>query len=138
MAGPGRAPNLFNLTTALNGSVTFLGVIASTAAAVTNNATTATPFNFQPRDAGDVTTGKPINYTNTLAGRTLLVQPTAAGVMLAGATAADLSMTQQTGIKPGVLLASGEKAIITMQQDSGWLQWATVAGSGNLLVWELA
>lgn len=134
---PGRPPNINDLTQNLNGSPQFLGVIASVSAAVTNNGTTATKFNYIPADAGDAASGRLPGLGGTLAGRVLLVQPTAAGVMLGGTAVGDLTMTQQSGAKPGVLLASGEKAIITMLPTEGWLQWATVSGNGNLIVWEL-
>lgn len=148
--GPGRPPNEKDLFQQTNGSPLYLGIIVSTGAA-TNNATTATPFNQTPLGpaATSNTSTNPANYTNTLAGKMLLVQTTAAGLILPSA-ASSMSITTTSniialqsvvpplvGTIPGVALISGERVIVTMMPTEGWLQWLPLSGSGNLLVWEL-
>lgn len=149
---PGRPPNQFDLLQLLNGAPGFLGALVSTGAAV-NNATTATPFNtpqLGPANAAPNTT-PPANFANTLAGKTLLLQTTAAGLilpsgnpnMLVNGVPGQLIIAQQTvlppatGTAPGVALLSAERVILTMMPNEGWLQWLPVSGSGNLLIWEL-
>jgi hypothetical protein len=143
MAGPARPYTEFDLLQALDGQPQYLGVLVSTGAAV-NNATTATPFNQTPQGAQNPsspgTTQLPGNNAGTLAGKVLLLQTTAAGFVLAGASPA-ITITNQTlptgmGLIPGTALASGERVIITMLSSYGYLQWLP-ATSGNLFVWEL-
>lgn len=143
-----RPFNEKDLITATNGDPIFLGALVSTGAAV-NNLTTATPFN-QTAAQGDVTKGA-LNMNGTLAGKTLLLQTSAAGLIM---TASNPSMVingvpganviaQQTvlppvaGTAPGVSLASGERVELIMMPLDGWLQWLPVSGSANCLVWEL-
>lgn len=136
MAGPGRPPNERDTVQFLNGSPTFLGALVSTGAAI-NNANTANPFN--------ATAGGP---NLTLAGKTLLIQASAIGFVLAGATATatippvPLVATQTTlppvlGTAPGVQVPANTAQIIVMRQDQGFLQFIPSTGSANLLVWEL-
>lgn len=143
MAGPGRPSSDKTTLQYLNGSPVFLGVLVSTGAAV-NNSTTATPFNSSPLGTAVSGASPPINLTNTLAGKMLLLQTTAAGLILP-AGSATLTIVQQATSPvmsppyshPGVALASGERAVILMLQGNGWLQWLPVTGSANCLVWEL-
>lgn len=147
MSGPGRPANTNGLLLAPNGSPQYLGTIVSTGAAL-NNATTATPFSQTP--LGPATPTTRANLTGTLAGKTLLIQATVAGVILP-ATNALVGANQTTpallalqsvqpplqGTSPGPALALNERVIVTMRPDEGWLQWMPLAGAGNLLVWEL-
>lgn len=149
MPGPGRPPNEKDLLQFMNGSPVYLGTIVS-AGAATNNATTATPFSHQALGASD-SVASPANYTNTLAGKTLLLQTSAAGLILPSAFAnmivngvpGQSIVALQTvqpplvGTVPAPALTSGERVIITMMSTEGWLQWLPVSGAGNLLVWEL-
>lgn len=143
-----RPANEKDLITKTNGDPVFLGVLVSTGAAV-NNATTATPFATTP--LGPTATSNPANLTGTLAGKTLLLQTTAAGLIK---TSPVSSMTVNpgsgntvialqsvvpplAGTEPGVALASGERVELIMMSLNGWLQWLPVSGSANCLVWEL-
>ncbi len=130
-----------------NGSPLYLGSLVSTGAAV-NNATTATKFRWEPLGPVD-SVASPQNLANTLAGKLLLLQTSAAGLILPStspamvATAAAPLIALQsvvpplTNTAPGVALTSGERVIVLMQTNEGWLQWLPVSGSANLLVWEL-
>lgn len=139
MAGPGRPSTDKTTLQYLNGSPVFLGRMVSTGAAV-NNSTTAVPFNAAPLGG----TVSPVNLTNTLAGKMLLLQTTAAGLILASDGVA-LTIALQTTVPsivpplaiPGVALASGERVVVLMRQTDGFLQWLPVSGAGNLFVWEL-
>lgn len=151
MPGPMRQATERDVVQTLNGSALFLGALVSTGAAV-NNLTTATPFNQTA--LGPVVSppnpAAPPNYTNTLAGKTLLLQTTAAGLIMAsfspnmtvGQVPGQNIIALQTvlpplaGTAPGVALTSGERVIVTMMAFEGWLQWLPLT-SGNLLVWEL-
>lgn len=148
MAGPGRPPNERDLMLNVNGSPVYLGTLVSAGTAV-NNATTATPFNQTPLGPQNVV-GATANLQNTLAGKTLLLQTTAAGLIQTATnssmvvnTAAPSLIALQTvqppvvGTAPGVALTSGERVVVTMLPGEGWLQWLPVTGSANLLVWEL-
>lgn len=141
-----RPYNEKDIITDINGDPLFLGALVSTGAAV-NNATTATPFFFTPKQAlANPSTG-PINLDGTLAGMTLLLQTTAAGLIKtstsASMTGPNLIIAQQTvlppvaGTAPGVALASGERVLLIMMPTRGWLQWLPLSGSASLLVWEL-
>lgn len=143
--GPGRPPNERDIQLLTNGSPIFLGALVSTGALV-NNVTTADPFNHLPvGPAGSP--GSPLNLANTLAGKTLLLQPTAAGSILPSASnsvaSPTLRLAQQTVLPPlvnttpGPKLATDERVIVIMLPTEGWLQWLPVSGSANLLVWEL-
>lgn len=148
------SPRPFNekdLITNINGSPVYLGMLVSTGSAV-NNATTTTAFNSPPLGPSASDSG-PINYTNTLAGKTLLLQTSAAGLilpssfanMVIGATpggvqpiiALQAVVPPAAGTVPGVALTSGERVVIIMGPSNGWLQWLPVSGSANCLVWEL-
>ena len=140
MAGPGRPQNLQLLTSALNGTWVFLGKII-TAGAATNNATTAAPFNYVPRDPGDPVTGAPVNLEDTLAGKVLICQAVTNGVrVLRGKSVADMlvnPVTVASGVNPGLLFGVGERAQFAMGQDEGWLQIITEgAAAATFLVWE--
>jgi hypothetical protein len=130
---PGRPPNERDIILSLNGCPTYLGALVSTGAAV-NNLTTATPFLSAPLSSNSL--------NGTLAGRVLLIQTTAAGVLLpsCGAAitiAAQATMPPLAGTFPGVLVAANTSQIIIMRPDCGWLQWMPSTGSANLLLWEL-
>jgi hypothetical protein len=152
MPGPGRPPNEKDILLGINGSPRFLGVLASTGAAV-DNQTTATPFNFRPLGpVGSV--ASPANFTNTLAGKTLLLQPTAAGLIRAARSTSASSSTAlvasptltlialqsvipvAANTEPGVALVAGDRVYLTMMSDEAWLQWLPLSGSANCLVWE--
>jgi hypothetical protein len=135
---PSRPPNMNDELMGINGSPQYLGALVSTGTAV-NNATTATPFN--------ATALNPPGFTNTLAGKVLLLQTSAAGLIKRSNSATMVAPTvvvaQQSvmppaaNTEPGVSLASGERVVVTMLPTDGWLQWLPVTGSANLLVWEL-
>lgn len=143
-----RPFNEKDLITVTNGDPLYLGMLVSTGAAV-NNATTATPF-MQTALQADATKG-PLNLTGTLAGKTLLLQATAAGLiktssfssMTVNAVPGQTIIALQSvvpplaGTVPGVALASGERVELIMMPLHGWLQWLPVSGSANCLVWEL-
>lgn len=144
-----RPPNEKDLITQTNGDPIFLGMLVSTGAAV-NNATTANPFNAAGRGpAGSV--ASPLNMDGTLAGKTLLLQTTAAGLiktsdnanMLVNAVPGQKIIALQSvvpplaGTEPGVALTSGERVELIMMPLNGWLQWLPLSGSANCLVWEL-
>lgn len=136
---PGRPPNERDILLNINGDFIFLGVLVSTGAAV-NNATTATPFNHSPPAAGSL--------NGTLAGRTLVLQASAAGVFLTSRSASISVPSVQTvalqsvipvavNTAPGFAIgASPDARVITMMPGSGWLQWLPLTGSANLFVWE--
>lgn len=141
-----RPFNEKDLLTWLNGDPLYLGTLVSTGAAV-NNATTATPFANSPLQA-DPTKG-PLNLTGTLAGKVLLLQTTAAG-LIKTSNSASMAITTDSaiialqsvvpalaGTAPGVALTSGERVILIQMPLNGWLQWLPVSGSANCLVWEL-
>lgn len=133
---------------ATNGSPQFLGILTSSGTTVAvNNATTATKFYFQPSNTLNPSNPNvPANYAGTLAGRVLLLQPTAAGLVLPSTSPA-LGSVQTVALQsvvppvantaPGVLLQASERVIVTMQPTEGWLQWLSNTGSASLLVWEL-
>ena len=130
--GTCRPPNERDTLHYLNGVPTELGVLVSAGAAVTN-ATTATPFS-------QAVTGPA--FAGTLAGKTLLIQPSVNGFIAVSANGAPNVATQTVvpaapGTVHGVALAAGEKAMILMRPDVGWLQWIPALGAGNLFVWEL-
>lgn len=143
MAGPARPNTSRDMLQFLDGAPIYLGALVSTGTAVNNN-TTAVPF-FNVA-LGPVLSppvpGYAPNYTNTLAGKMLLMQTTAAGVMLPSSTAtvtlANQNQPVTVGTVPGILLGANERVIILMQSAMGWLQWLPSTGSANLLVWELS
>lgn len=133
--GTSRPPTERDTIHYLNGVPTELGVLVSSGVAVAvNNATTASPFNASITCPGTM--------QGTLAGKTLLLQPSSAGFIAVGTTPA-LTVANQSvvpaafGTTHGVALAAGEKAIVLMRPDTGWLQWIPSGGAGNLFVWEL-
>ena len=133
--GTSRPPTERDTIHYLNGVPTELGVLVSSGVTVAvNNATTALPFNAAVTCPGTM--------QGTLAGKTLLLQPTSAGFIAVGLTPA-LTIANQSvvpaafGTVHGVALAAGEKAIILMRPDVGWIQWIPSGGSGNCFVWEL-
>lgn len=134
--GTSRPPNERDTLHYLNGVPIELGVLVSSGVLVSvNNATTANPFNAAVTCPGTM--------QGTLAGKTLLLQPSSAGFIAVGTTPA-LTIANQTtvpavpGTVHGVALAAGEKAIVLMRPDVGWLQWIPSGGAGNLFVWELS
>lgn len=153
MPGPARPPNERDVVTFLNGSPVYLGSLVSTGAAV-NNATTATPFNGTPLGAVAAPVPglsvAPGNFTNTLAGKTLLLQATAAGLILPS-TSASMAIVPNSsaiialqsvvppalGTVPGVSLSAGERVTLILLPTEAWLQWLPVSGSANCHVWEL-
>ncbi len=143
-----RPPNEKDILTQTNGDPLYLGTLVSTGAAV-NNATTSIPFMQTPLQ-GDASRGA-LNLTGTLAGKTLLLQTTAAGLIksstwanmvvngVPGQTIIALQsvLPPLPGTVPGVALAAGERVELIMLSTHGWLQWLPVSGSANCLVWEL-
>lgn len=137
---PLRPPTERDTIHLLNGSPVFLGALVGAAGVVVNNATTATPFNATQTNA-------PL-LNGTLAGKLLMLQPLAAGLVLASTVptlianpAAPLIALQSvipplSGTTPGVALANGSTSFLLMRPDQGWIQWLSSAG-GNLLVFEM-
>ena len=123
---------------------TYLGALVSAGTtSPVNNVTTATPFNIGRQDGNGVW-----QVRDSLAGRVLLLQPTAAGVFLtsptgimtvnvAPAVVALQTVPPAAGRSPGVLLQANERVIVCMLPTNGWLQWLGNAGAANLFVWEL-
>ncbi len=141
MPGPGRPPNERDLFMFLNGCPNYLGVLVSAGAAV-NNATTATPFNQTPLGANASSSVGPVNLTNTLAGKVVLIQTTVDGYILPSQSNAinivDQSAPPPIGSTPGLLVGANERVITIMLPTAGWLQWLPAgAGSGICFVWEL-
>lgn len=131
---PGRPATDRDIALTLNGKMTYLGVLVSTGAAV-NNATTATPFNFE--DSATVV---------TLKGKLLLLQPTAAGHVLTSTSAsfvpplltvAVFTVPVAGNTSPGVKLQAEERAEFYMSPTEGFLQFIPTSGSANCFVWEL-
>lgn len=146
MAGPARPANSRDELLAINGDPVYLGVLVSTGTRV-DNSTTAIPFNT-PALGPVGSVASPANFTNTLGGKVLLLQPSAAGVIMSsnapilGSNPVPMLVALQTvpvavGVVPGVLLPDTQPRIITMLSSSGWLQWLPSTGSANLFVWEL-
>lgn len=108
----------------------YLGVIESTGPAVpASNRYTTTPFQYAAV-AG-----------STLAGRTLMVQPTGPGYLLP-TSAAPLVVCAQAlplpvGGVPGVMVGANERVTVMMRPDTPFLQWLPLAGGADLYVWEL-
>lgn len=100
----------------LNGSPSFLGVIAGTSSSV-NNHTTGTAF----RNTGEALTGK-----------TLLLQSDATCHILPGTTNAAAAT-----VANGVKLAADERVILTMTREEGWLAAIAPSTTCNVRVWEL-
>lgn len=150
---PGRPPTEKDMWLQTNGSPIYLGSLVSTGTAV-NNATTATPFLFTPQGPFNPATpgssATPANFAGTLAGRLLLLQASASGLMQTATNASMVSgqatpflVAQQTvmppaaGTAPGNIVASGSPVLVLMLPNEGWLQWLPVSGSANLHVWEM-
>jgi hypothetical protein len=134
--GTSRPPTERDTIHYLNGIPSYLGALVSSGVTVAvTNATTALPF------ASAVT--NPGTMQGTLAGKTLLLQPSSNGFVLTG-TGPMPTIANQTTVPPapgsviGVAVLSGEKSIILMRPDVGWLQWIPSGGAGNLFVWELS
>lgn len=133
--GTSRPPTERDTIHYLNGVPIELGVLVSSGATVAvNNATTANPFNAAVVGAG---------MQGTLAGKTLLIQASSAGFVAVGTTPAITIANQTTvpaafGTTHGVAMVAGEKSIILMRPDVGWIQWIPSGGAGNLFVWELS
>ena len=113
-----RLGSLPQLTQALNGSPTFLGVIVATT--TKNNHDTATPFN---------------NTGDALKGKVLMLQADAACYVYPGTLNTATVTGSATG--NGVLLAVAERVIVTMAADQGWMACVSVSGTTNLKIWEL-
>lgn len=127
--GPGRPPVEKDVLIAINGSPSWLGILISSGATV-NNLTTATPFLQAPAGSAPA-----LNWGTTLAGKVLRVHATAAGfIMPSGVNT--ISMTDLSGVSPGLPIASGAQFVLIMPQNFGWLQWQSA--SGNLHVFELS
>jgi hypothetical protein len=132
---PGRPPNERDVVQTINGQPNFLGVLTSTAAAPVNNATTAVPFNVKSSIASR-------GFQGSLAGKTLLLQATANGLILPGEDNT-VSIVQQAtapnppAAVPGILITAAERVELTLGPTTPCLQFATVSGTGSLLVWEM-
>lgn len=133
---PGRPASERDISLVLNGRAAYLGVLVSTGAAV-NNATTATPFNYE--DSATVV---------TLKGKMLLLQTTAAGHIMSSASpsmvtpantvvATFATVPPTGGTNPGVKLQAEERVEFFMLPSEGYLQWIPTSGSANCFVWEL-
>lgn len=129
--GTGRPATERDTLHSLNGTPRdYLGVIESSGPDVpASNRFTASPFcsSATPRD--------------TLAGKTLMVQPTGAGYLLP-TSEAPLVVYQQSlpvpfGSIPGVMVAANERVTVMMRPDTPFLQWVPLGGGANLFVWEL-
>jgi hypothetical protein len=146
---PGRPPTERDSLWVMNGSPIYLGTITATAA--TNNYSTAVPFNQTPLGPATPPSGTGLgtfaNMSNTLAGKLLLLQPSAAGLILPSMSPSLLSpnpiVALQTvipplaGTVPGVALAAGERVTVLMLPTEGWLQFLPLTGTASLFVWEL-
>jgi len=132
--GTSRPPTERDTIHYLNGVPSYLGALVSSGAAVTN-ATTALPFNAVVTNSGTM--------QGTLAGKTLLFQPSSNGFILTG-TGPLPTVANQTTVPPapgtaiGIAVVAGEKDIVIMRPDVGWLQWIPSGGAGTLFVWELS
>lgn len=144
--GPGRPPNERDELLFINGDPVFLGVLVSTGTRV-DNSNTSVPFS-SPALGPTNSVASPANYTNTLAGKVLLLQPSAAGFIMTasapiGANPVPMLVALQAtipvvvGTAPGVSLPDTQPRLVTMLSTSGWLQWLPLSGSANLFVWEL-
>lgn len=127
---PLRPPNVNDAVQVIAGQPNFLGVLTSTAAASVNNSTTAVPF------------GVPALGSAGLAGKVLLLQPTAAGLILPGENSVVSIVQQATAPNPpvavpGVLLGLGERVEITLGPTTPYLQFVAVTGTASCLVWEM-
>lgn len=147
-----RPANERDILLATNGSPVWLGCIVSASGAVANNASPApTAFSATPAGPPPGSVASPQNLQGTLAGKTLLLQPTAVGSVLPS-TSPNLTpgsapppvVAQQAvvpplaGTTPGVALNfAGERVIVVMGALEGWLQWLPLSGAGNLHVFEL-
>lgn len=146
-----RPFNEKDLITATNGSPKYLGTIVSSGGVV-NNATTATPFNSPGLGGVASPNTGPASLQGTLAGKTLLLQPTAVGSILPATNPSvtintpptNLVLAQQavtppvSGTSPGPALNfAGERVVVIMMPDEGWLQWLPLSGAGNLHVFEM-
>ena len=106
----------------LNGSPQYLGTIQSTGSNVISSLSSV----IKPGDR-------------------LLVQPDAAGYILAADASSSPTVTNSSS--NGVKLAADEKFYITLATnqtpnkintaDEGWLQWISGSGTANLKVWRL-
>lgn len=111
---PVRAVSQFHATLKSIGTPSRLGVIVATT--TKNNHDTATPFS---------------NTSDALKGKMLLVQPDTACYIVAGTTNA------VTATNTGVKLEAGEKYLLSMREEYGWLACLPVAGTTNLQVYEM-
>lgn len=121
MAGS-RGLSVAQIMEQLNGSPQYLGTIQSTGSNVISNLSSL----IQPGDR-------------------LLVQPNAAGYVLAADSSSSPTVTNSS--TTGVRLAANERFCITLAtnqtpnkintEDEGWLQWISSSGTANLKVWRL-
>ena len=132
---PARPPSERDAVIQINGQPNFLGVLTSTAAVAVNNATTAVPFNTLSTIPG-------VGFRGSLAGKTLLLQPTANGLILPGESST-VNIVQQATVPnppaavPGLLVTAGERVELTLGPSTPFLQFVTVTGTGSLLVFEM-
>lgn len=147
-AQPFRPPNEKDLVQMMNGRARFLGVIRSTGTAVDNSTTAAPapPFSAIPASTSGIAgVDTPQNLSGTLAGKMLLLQPSAAGFVRASSgvlgsgvpTVATFTLPVGVGFEAGVKLQTEERVTTTMLATDGWLQWISVSGTADLFVWEL-
>lgn len=143
MAGPNRPATERDVVQTIAGQPVFLGVITSTAAAAVNNSTTAVPFNVRSGAPG-------AGFQGSLAGKVLLLQSTAAGLILPNPNNPPLTtpavIVQQATTPvfsppplqiPGILLGINERVEITMGQTTPYLDFVAVTGTASLLVYEM-
>lgn len=112
---PARVRDVGQLTSIVEGTPVFLGVIVATT--TKNNHDTAVPFN---------------NTGDALEGKQLLIQTDAACYILPG-----VLNTSTVTTANGVLLAAGERVTVGMRQGYKWLAALAVSGTANVRVWEL-
>lgn len=146
MPGTSRPPSVRDITLAINGDPGEpIGYLESTGTtAPVNNVTTATPF-AQGRLDVSVAGGRALD--GSLAGRVLLLQAVAAGLILTSASASMVgpnktvalqgTIPPAAGTVPGVLLQATERVLLIMHPLRGWLQWVGNAGAADLIVWEI-
>ena len=131
---PARPPNERDAVIQINGQPNFLGVLTSTGTGV-NNLTTAVSFNTLSTIPG-------VGFRGSLAGKTLLLQPTANGLILPGESST-VNIVQQATVPnppaavPGLLVTAGERVELTLGPSTPFLQFVTVTGTGSLLVFEM-
>jgi hypothetical protein len=105
---------------ALYGNPVHLGTVIATT--TKNNTDTAVPFN----STGDA-----------LKGKMLLLQSDAAFYVRAG-TVSTITVTTGTSTTAGVKVEAGEKYILSMGREQGWIACVSASGTATVQVFEMA